>query len=285
MVCPTCGSSPPPGGKDFTKFKCLLEPYLPPLEKRWSKTYRLKKEDLTDEIEMKDEGGEPEQSANVTDVQTFVASKKGVEQPKLDVFFKVEKSKSGSSSESDTKQKKPVKEKKLRPRRTMLMEELTLEQAEAHCKFLFMLRPLDNSFGQDRGTFESKPRFRWEGSEIMGPDVAFSFGDAQKILKGEVSHPWMKASKEDVTKQQALNAMAAVESLGALEEDMDEVLYGAAEEEQVEWVPTDDEMDGETLVNTMDEDTWEDPPGEGSSDDTSEEMRTWQIDNLQRCVC
>ncbi|KAK5092424.1 hypothetical protein LTR24_005242 [Lithohypha guttulata] len=233
------------------------------------------------EIEIKDEGNEPEQSAGVIDVQTSVASKKGLEQPKLNVFFKAEKSKSASSSEFDVKQKKVVKEKKLRLRRTMLMEELTPEQAKAHSKFLFMFRPLDNSFGQDRGTFESKPRFRWEGSEIMNSDVAFSFEDAQKILKGEVSHPWMKATEEDVTKQQALNAMAAVDSLGALEEGMDEVLYGAVEEEQVEWVPTDDEMDGKPLVDSMDEDTWEDPLHEDSSDDTSEEMRTWQIDNLQ----
>ena len=40
-------------------------------------------------------------------------------------------------------------------------------------------------------------------------------------------------------------------------------------------------MDGKTLVDSMDEDTWEDPLHEDSSDDSSEEMRTWQIDNLQ----
>lgn len=281
MVCPFCGSSPPPSGKDFTNFKCLLEPYLPPLERRWSKAYRPKKEDLTDEIEIKDEQNESSQLAGTSDTQSSVSSQDKTKQPKLDAFYKIGKAKPSPSPESDFQQKKPTKEKKLRLRRTMLLEELTPEQAKAHNKFLFMFRPLDNSFGQDRGTFESKPRFRWEGPEIMDPDVAIPFEDAQRILKGEMSHPWAKASQEDLTKQQALGAMAAMEGHAALDQDTGEALDEAAAEEQVVWVPTDDEMDGSTLVDSMDEGVWEDPTSEGSGDETSEEMRTWQIDNLQ----
>lgn len=285
MVCPFCGSSPPPGGKDFSKVKCLLEPYLPPLEKRWSREYRPKKEDLTDEVKIKDEEAEAE-------ISTTKSHK--MEQQTMNALFKTKKTTTAQSAHHEIKQKtppsspdsasskiKPIKEKKLKIRRTMLMEELTPEQAIAHNKFLFMFRPLDNSFGQDRGTFESKPRFRWEGSEIMDPDVAVPYEDAVKVLNGELPHPWMKTTREVAVMQQALGAMVAA-SAPVLATGVGEETMATGSDEEVEWEATDDELDGETLVDSMDEATWESLSDEDSADETiGEEMRSWQIDNLE----
>jgi len=52
-------------------------------------------------------------------------------------------------------------------------------------------------------------------------------------------------------------------------------------EEEVIWDATDDEMDGETLVDLKDSDPWEGDMSEDSGqEENNEEMRTWQIDNL-----
>ncbi len=162
----------------------------------------------------------------------------------------------------------------------MLMAELTPEQAKAHNKFLHMFRPLDNSFGQDRGTFESKPRFRWEGLEIMDPDVAVPYEEALKILKGEMPHPWMRITEEDLGKQQSLSAMAALSSSVLRDEAMVSALDGITVKE-LEWEAAEDELDGETAVESMDAATWKYGTDEDSIDESmDEEMRSWQIDNI-----
>ena len=291
MVCPFCGSNPPPSGKDFSKIKCPLEPYLPLLEKRWSREYRSKKEDLVDEIETK---VEIEDLASVVDSEASGEPKKEMKQSEMDTLQKTGKAKPGAAADPDTRKRRstgsassleksnPVREKKLKVRRTMLMDELTPEQAKVLHRYLFMFRPLDNSFGQDRGTFETKPRFRWEGAEIMDPDVAVRYEVAVRILKGQLPHPWIRYTEEDFAKQQALNAIVAASNPLPGSENTENAVPVESLADVMEWEATDDEMDGETLVDLMDEDTWENVMEEESADETiSEEMRSWQIDNLE----
>lgn len=102
MVCPFCGSNPPPRGQDFSQVKCPLAPYLPRLEKRWARGYQPKKEDLADETEVKEEHQEPN---GVIDTEASVETKREMEQQKMNVFSKIKKAQSGLSSPSAVRPK------------------------------------------------------------------------------------------------------------------------------------------------------------------------------------
>lgn len=88
------------------------------------------------------------------------------------------------------------KSKPLKLLRTMPFQDLTPEEAEAHGYLLWQFRPLDNSFGEEWGTFEAFPRFKWEKPDVMDPEVAVSVEYARDVLAGNKDHPWSKKNKK-----------------------------------------------------------------------------------------
>jgi len=217
MVCPFCGSNPPPRGR-YLDVKCPLDPYLVPLRERWAKGY------LT----------AVEEDAEGVDTGIYRDVKEQKQQQKLRVFFNTGKNEpkaEQSSSESDSQipltrsshlssitpsrtiaspLKSLTQTNRFKPRRTMLLHEVTPEQAQEHGYLLWEFQPMDNSFGEDWGTFEDLPRFKWEKPSIMDSDVAVSLEYAESVLAGQTRHRWWRISGQEESAMEAASAMSAM---------------------------------------------------------------------------
>lgn len=172
VLCPFCGSNPPSRNKiaQYADVVCPVAHFLPPLNQRWPKR-------AFQEVE--------------------AAEKSASEVPTLSddeiVTSKYFPSLTRSSAATAKATKPKIKGRKLKFLRTMPLNDLTPEQATSEGYLLWQFRPLDNSFGEEWGTFETIPRFKWEEPTIMDPDVAVSYEYAQDVIAGRTLHPWSKS--------------------------------------------------------------------------------------------
>lgn len=172
VLCPFCGPVPPSRKKlaQYAGFVCPVAEFLPPLNQRWPKR-------AFQEVEAADRSA------------ARVIKQVGAPSPDEDVVTSKYFSSATQSSATKVEAVK-VKAKKFKYLRTMALSDLTPYQAKSEGYLLWQFRPLDNSFGEAWGTFETLPRFKWEKPTTMDPEVAVTYEYAQDVLAGRILHPW-----------------------------------------------------------------------------------------------
>lgn len=194
VVCYTCGSSPPAKGRKIRP--CPLDRFLPPLDQRWKRKYQPIEEGTNTFI-----------TSGSTDVEvrTDVANKQEVSAEQLDTIRdgKAVRDKGSMMGGSEPRirtaniirntarsEKSSAKAKKWP--RTVPYESMSQTEATQAGHLLWEFRPMDNSFGEEWGTFDKLPRFRWEKPDIMDAEVAVTTEYADGVLSGRIGHKWMK---------------------------------------------------------------------------------------------
>lgn len=173
ILCPFCGSNPPSRNKiaQYAGMVCPVADFLPPLSQRWPKR-------AFEEIE----------AAEKSTSRVSTPSDDGVVTSK---YFSPTNESSVAAAKA---MKSTARVRKFKLLHTMAFNDLALDQAKSEGYLLWQFRPLDNSFGEEWGTFETVPRFKWERPTIMDPDVAVTYEYAQNIIAGRIPHPWSKSS-------------------------------------------------------------------------------------------
>lgn len=173
ILCPFCGSNPPSRNKiaQYAGMVCPVADFLPPLSQRWPKR-------AFQEVE----AAEKSASRVTTPSDNEVVTSK---------YFSLTTESSATMAKAT---RSTAKARRIRFLRTMAFNDLTLDQATSEGYLLWQFRPLDNSFGEEWGTFETVPRFKWERPTIMDPDVAVSHEYAQNVIAEKIPHPWSKTS-------------------------------------------------------------------------------------------
>lgn len=179
VICPFCGSIPPSRAKLelFGDTTCPVAGFLPPLSQRWPKRAWQEVEVIKKSVPMVLQAVRHQlRHGNTNTLKHF----------------------STASKSSDTTRRAidlaSLRRRELKYLRTMAFSDLTVDQAGSQGYLLWMFRPLDNSFGEEWGTFEELPRFKWERPTVMDAEVAVSYKYALDVLEGRVQHPWSKIS-------------------------------------------------------------------------------------------
>lgn len=225
VICPFCGARPPARARDVSQHACPLADFLPPLEKRWGKAYT---------IQLRQEKAEAAKiAAEVTEEDVGVAAKTpALKQKSVKDFFGgmptppsspadlpedyLESSPADSPAGSDGPEVDGVSPKQKKPKKLNLQaksyrfEDISKEQGEqlrAAGYFLWEFRPMDNTFMEEWGTFEKKPRYKWERDTIMDKDVSVTWEYANDVINHGAAHKWSRPTAEDTAKEQIMVAM------------------------------------------------------------------------------
>lgn len=223
VICPFCGARPPARTRDVSQHVCPLAEFLPPLEKRWGTAYKLQlrheqKEAAKTKAAERESGQDEVSDDPVTKtpaleqikIKTFVTGLPTPPSSPIDAPTEIVDAVESDSSQAIKTDDSPVQTKK-KPKKLNLkakshrFEDITREQADelqAAGYFLWEFRPMDNTFMEEWGTFEKKPRYKWERDTIMDRDVAITWEYANSVLNHDHSHKWSRHSpQEEVTKE------------------------------------------------------------------------------------
>lgn len=205
VICYTCGSSPPAKNKKIRS--CPLDPFLPPLHQRWKRKYQPIDEG-SDTTQVKRTYGGAETSSDTKYIieGSMDSASDGGLLPKQTSNTKGDGDETLQKSMENAEVKRArtsrtikkvgigehslVKAKKWP--RTVPYESMSQAEAAQVGYLLWEFRPMDNSFGEEWGTFDKHPRFRWEKPDIMDAEVAVTVEYADGVLEGRIGHKWMK---------------------------------------------------------------------------------------------
>lgn len=225
VICPFCGARPPARGRDVSKHVCPLADILPPLEKRWGKAYTLQlrleeKEAAKNEMINVDpnEAQFSNESAEVTttpnlkqqSIQSFVTGLlTPPSSPPESSMDSADSAQTDEAKDDISAGKKKTKKLNLKAK-SHRFEDISKEQAEVLAEegyYLWEFRPMDNTFMEEWGTFDKKPRYKWERATIMDKDVAVTWEYANNVLNHNHPHKWSRRSDEDISNEQMMTAM------------------------------------------------------------------------------
>lgn len=225
VICPFCGARPPARARDVSHHTCPLAEFLPPLEKRWGKAYT---------IQLRREKAEAAKiAAEITEEDAEVGAKTpALKQSSIKDMFRnglltppsspmdppadyLESSQEDSAAGADEPDEE-VSASRKKPKKLNLQakshrfEDISKEQGEelrAAGYYLWEFRPMDNTFMEEWGTFDKKPRYKWERDTIMDRDVAVTWEYADSVINHGASHKWSRLRPEDIEADQIIVAM------------------------------------------------------------------------------
>lgn len=234
VICPFCGSNPPAQDRDVSSYTCPVSEFLPPLDKRWRRAYKLKAEDRetqtaqSDDVQMED-SDDYEGQDNIIPASTSTPV-----QRKIDSFFKkvpiTPDTSPGSNLDDDAASPvssledidndettsdaapEPTKSKKLNlaKLKSIRFEDVPKKQVQELYDAGFLLwefRPMDNTFMEEWGTFDRKPRYKWERADVMDKDVAVTWEYANSVINGNGRHKWSRKNSNDIAEEQIFSAL------------------------------------------------------------------------------
>lgn len=223
VICPFCGARPPAQARDVSQHTCPLADFLPPLEKRWGKAYTIQlRQEKVEAAKVAAQAVE-EDTGNATPALKQKSIKdlfSGIPTPPSSpadppVDY-LESSSADSPAATDEPEAEKVSLKQKKPKKLNLQakshrfEDISKEQGEqlrAAGYFLWEFRPMDNTFMEEWGTFEKKPRYKWERDTIMDKDVAVTWEYANNVINHGAAHKWSRLSAEDTAKEGMMAAM------------------------------------------------------------------------------
>lgn len=229
VICPFCGARPPARNRDVSQHTCPLADLLPPLETRWGKAYTLQlRQEAREAAKIETahaENNEDQNSAEGSEIVTMPLLKQASMRsfvhglptppsspldPSLD-FVDVAKAEETEEPEEATS---PILKKKLKKlnlkAKSHRFEDISKEQGEeltAAGYYLWEFRPMDNTFMEEWGTFEKKPRYKWERDTVMDKDVAVTWEYANDVLNNDHSHKWSRPSANEISTDEIMATM------------------------------------------------------------------------------